>query len=128
MTSERGYWEAPEKKGPFSAPEGLYHDASITSENMEALAQLCRLTQENDIRLLIRLPPVPGPAPEKVKVPVAWMKELMELQERFKKVAVSTPVVLYEDHAFFSDSDHCNRQGAERFTARVAEEVQRMMK
>ena len=127
MTRERGYWEAPETKhGLVGGPAFMRTPTYITTANEKALAKLIRLTQENDIALLIRLAPViPGSSPRNDgRFVDTWAKEL---EERHANVTFSRSLMLYFDVDCFADVDHCNRTGAEKLTARTAEEVRQLL-
>lgn len=82
---------------------------------------LVRLAKEHGMRVLVRTTPLlAGTQPKSAEPLGSW---LMQLEREEPHVVVSRPVLVIYEPPLFGESRHCNQEGAERFTAFVADEA-----
>jgi hypothetical protein len=100
----------------------LYDSWAASKEDLDSLA---RFTQDNGILLIIRLTPMQVECRNKKREQqmAEFCDWLRDVEQQYRHVTVSRPEIVWYQQELCFNVNHCNYQGAERFTRFFAEEI-----
>ena len=124
IKEQRGFFEFPPgSMVGLDLPRGVRDEPfTVTPAYRDGIRGLARICEENHIKFVVRLARCSPVKHRRTTMRLAaWSREL---RSQCPDVLFSQPAVLQFDRAFLWDKRHCNSQGAEKFTAFIADLVQ----